>query len=50
MISLDEDKISYGAKWELKCNVMLVNLLDRQTTGSEIISEQRNSFGILLGI
>lgn len=29
---------------------MLINFLDRQTIGSEIISEQRNSVGLLLGI
>lgn len=50
MTSLDEDKVSYGAKRELKCNAMLVKFFDRQTIGSEIISEQRNSVGLLLGI
>lgn len=50
MISLVKDKVSYGAKRKLKCNVMLANLPDRQTFGSEIISKQRNSVGILLDI
>lgn len=50
MISLDEEKVSFGAKRVPKCNSMLLTLLDRQTIGSEIRSEQRNSVGILLGI
>ena len=29
MILLDKNEVSYGAKRELKCNVMLVNLFDR---------------------
>lgn len=45
MLFLDEDKISYGAKRELKWNVMLLNLLDTQTIGSEMISEQKIQLG-----
>lgn len=43
-------EVSFGAKRELKCNIMLLTLLARQTISSEIRSEQRNSVGILLGI
>lgn len=50
MLLLDEVKVSYGSKRELKWNVTLLNLLDKQTIGSKIIPEQKNSLGIFLGI